>query len=119
MVNKSRGKITVGEEGQKKQLEIIDFVQAQFKDNRLIAIAGIEDGTLVLSIENPLSTGRSGQTNIWLSKESALGLMSTCFLYFGCKGENIEKLFMDSVANNDLIDFTCSDNLNNNHDFGG
>ncbi len=108
----SRGKITVGiGSGEQKEIEVLDFVQSTFKDNRVITTAGLEDGSMLITVENPKSTGRASQATIWLSKESVLGILSTCFLYFGCKGEDVQSLFLDSVQNKDMLDFTYSDNL--------
>jgi len=48
------GKITIGYgTSEQKELQIIDFVQAHFKDNRVITISQIEDGSFVSAVENP------------------------------------------------------------------
>lgn len=110
--NMSRGKITVGaKSAEQKEIDILDFVQSVFKDNRVITVAGLEDGSMLISVENPESTGRASHATIWLSEESVLGVLSTCLLYFGCKGEDIESLFLNSLRNKDMVDFTYSDNL--------
>ncbi len=109
----TKGKITVGYgSAEQKEIDILDFVQSTYKDNRVITAAGLEDGSMLISVENPASTGRAPQANIWLSKESVLGIISTCFLYFGSKGENIESLFLRSLKDKEIVEFTCSDNLN-------
>lgn len=106
-----RGKLTVGVGGSSRELEIIDFVQAYFLNNRVVSVCSLEDGSIVISVENPPSSGRAAQSNIWLSKESVIGLMTTLFLYFGCKAEDIESLFRKTVENKDMLDFSYSDNL--------
>lgn len=107
----SRGKVTVGfGTAEQKEMEIIDFVQAEFRDHRLISISEIEDGSLVTVVENPKSTGRNTQATIWLSKESFIGMLSTAFIYFSAKGEDLGKLMQTAVENNQ-IDYTFSDNL--------
>jgi hypothetical protein len=107
----SRGKITVGYGStDQREMEIIDFVQAKFKDNRFVTVGGIEDGSLVVMVENPASTVRNAQTNLWLTKESFIGLLSTAFLYFSCKGEDMDKLLMEALEKED-IDYVYSDNL--------
>lgn len=107
----SRGKVTVGfGTAEQKEMEIIDFVQAEFKDHRLISISEIEDGSLVTVVENPKSTSRNTQATIWLSKESFIGMLSTAFIYFSAKGEDLGKLMQTAVENNQ-IDYTFSDNL--------
>lgn len=106
------GKITVGvgTNGQ-RELQVVDFVQAHFKDNRIISVSQIEDGTFVGVVENPPSTGRNPQASIWLSKESFIGLLSTAMLYFNVKGEDMQKLLEESIQGNE-VDYSFSDNLN-------
>lgn len=107
----SRGKITVGfGTTEQKEMEIINFVQAKFKDHRLIGISQIEDDSLVVVVENPMSSGRNTQATIWLSKESFVGVLATAFLYFSAKGEDLGKLIQESVEKNE-INYTLSDNL--------
>lgn len=108
------GKIRVGVgTNQQKELEIIDFVQARFKNNRIISISQIEDGSFVGAVENPPSSGRSTQSTIWLSKESFFGLLSTAMLYFNLKGEDMQKLLEESVEGG-KVDYSFSDNLKDN-----
>ena len=109
--NMSRGKITVGYgTAEQRELEIVDFVQAEYKDHRLISISQIEDGSLVAVVENPQSSGRNIQATIWLSKESFVGMLSTAFLYFSAKGEDLSQL-MKTVVEKDDIQYSYSDNL--------
>jgi len=105
------GKITVGY-GTKEQreLEIKNFVQANFIDNRLINIAEIEDGSYLIAVENPQSTGRATQVSIWLGKESFIAVLGTAHLYLSAKGEDSGRLLQEVTVNND-IQFSFSDNL--------
>ena len=108
---KNNGKITVGYgTSEQKELSIINFLQARFKDNRLISISEIEDGTFVGSVQNPPSTGRNPQSVIWLSKDSLIGLVSTAILYFNIKGEDLHSLIQEATLNED-INYNFSDNL--------
>lgn len=105
------GKITVGiGTKDQRELEIVDYVQAHFKDNRIISVSQIEDGSFVGTVENPPSTGRNTQSSIWLSRESFIRLLSTAMLYFNVKGEDMQKLLEESIENNE-IDYTFSNNL--------
>lgn len=107
------GNITVGVgTGQMRDLEITDFVQAAYEDNRVVTISEIEDGTMCAMVENIGSSGRAPQANIWLSKESFIAVLSTAFIYFDLKGEDIKPLF-ESIAKNEGIEYRCSDNLKN------
>lgn len=105
------GKVTVGVGSlEQRQLEIIEFIQARYKDNRVVSVAKLEDETFVLGVENPRSTGRSDQATIWLSRESAIGLIATTLIYFTSEGVDFEKLLSDSLEKND-IDISYSENL--------
>lgn len=65
-----------------KKIDIVDFIQSEFKDHRLITVAKLEDETFLLSVENPQSTGRASQSNMRLTEESLLGLFASCLIYF-------------------------------------
>lgn len=108
---KSRGKVTVGygQSGQ-SDLEIVDFVQAEYLDHRLVSISQLEDESYCLVVENPISTSRNPQSVMRLSKESFIGLLSTSFLYFSCKGEDLGEM-MKEVVESENIQYTFSDNL--------
>jgi hypothetical protein len=107
----SYGEITVGYgTPEQRELKIVDFVQAKFKDHRLISISQIEDGSLTTVVENPALSGRNSQASIWLSKESFVGMLSTAFLYFSAKGEDLGEL-MKQVIEKDDITYSYSDNL--------
>lgn len=108
----SRGKIIVGcGTAEQRELEIVDFLQAEFKGHRLISISQIEDGSLVVAVENPASSGRNTQATIWLTKESFVGMVAAAFLYFSAKGEDFGELIKAAVQRKD-INYTYSDNLN-------
>lgn len=108
------GKITVGVgTSQQTDLEMVDFVQAKFKDNRIITVSEIEDGSLIGVVENVRSSGRASEASIWLSKESFIGLISTAMLYFNIKGEDMQELLKQSLDEED-VKYTFSDNLNDN-----
>jgi hypothetical protein len=105
------GTVTVGTGGpQQQDLEVINFVQSKYTDNRLISISELEDNTFMLVVENPASTGRATQSAMRLSKESFMALIAGSFLYFTCKGENMSQM-MEDLATNGLIDYSFSDNL--------
>ena len=106
------GKFTAGYgTSEEKELQIVDFVQANYKDNRIISISHIEDGTFVGAVENPPSTGRITQATIWLTKESFIGLLITAMLYFNAKGEDMQKLIEESITGKE-VHYSFSDNLN-------
>lgn len=105
------GKITIGcGSKDEKELEIVDFIRANFIDNRLVSICKIEDESFLLSVENPSSTGRATQSTMWLSKESLTGLLTTIMLYFNVKEEDMDEMF-EQIAKDKEVNYTCSDNL--------
>ena len=105
------GAITVGTGTlNEHKIEIVDFIQAKYKDNRLVSMSQLEDKSFVVAVENPESSGRNTQATIWLSKESVIAMLSTCMMYFTAKEENINELLKESTEGN-LINYSFSDNL--------
>lgn len=69
-------------EGNKKTFSIVNFVRSEFKDNRLVSIGETDEGTYILSVENPGDSDRKKQANICLTEESLIGLLATIHLFF-------------------------------------
>lgn len=110
MAENKYGTITVGTAGDSKQLAISDYIRAQYADHRLVSVVGIEDGSTVLLVENPESSGRATSQNMRLSKESLIGLLSTIMLYYSLKGINLEAE-LKAASTKDKIEYSGSDNL--------
>ncbi|WP_336716312.1 hypothetical protein [Chryseobacterium mucoviscidosis] len=114
MENENYGKVTVGfGSPEQHELEIKDFIQADFKDHRLISMAKLEDESFLLSVENPPSSGRATQQAIRLSLESTIGLVSTVMLYFNKKGLDMDSLIQQAVETYE-INFSISQNISQN-----
>lgn len=110
--NKSIGKAKVGAgTQQEKEMEIMDFVQAIFKDDRKVSIAKLEDGSMIISVDNPVSSGRCPSSDICLSEESVMAVMNTVLIYFLSKGRNIKELVRNSLSSGD-IEIKYSYNIN-------
>jgi len=107
MKDSKYGKVVTGS----GELEIIDFVQATFKDNRVITVATLEDGSYALLVENPESSGRNAVSKMWLSKESTLGLFSTISMLFEAKGIDMIEELRQTVNSDGKISYGLSDNL--------
>lgn len=65
---------------EQREIGVDDYVQAQFKDGRLITVMKLEDNSFMSVVENPEKSGRHPRQEIWLSEESFAGLMSVCWL---------------------------------------
>ena len=97
-MSESKGKITIGVgSSMQRDLEVTDFIQTVFPDNRIISVADIEDGTIMCSVENPESTGRAPKQSMWLSKESFAGLISLGILYYSRKGIDLKEEIEDML----------------------
>lgn len=109
--NNDYGHATVGAgTSTPKELKIIDFLQATFKNNRLASVTELEDGAFGLAIENPPSSGRSNQTML-LSKESLLAVVSVTMLFLKLKGLDFDVELEKALGGSDSIDYACSENL--------
>jgi len=105
------GKITVGfGTSAERELDVVSYVSTKYKDNRLVSVSELEDGSFVGVVENPASTGRNPQSIIWLSKESFIGLISTAIMYLNMKKEDVEKLLEEAVSK-EAVEYSYSDNL--------
>jgi hypothetical protein len=108
---KNYGTVTIGfGEPEQKELKVVDIVQATYTDHRLISTCGLEDGSYLVSVENPASTGRSPSEKMRLSEESLIGLMSTIILYFNCKDVDVLQKIKDASGKG-AIEYTASENL--------
>lgn len=94
----------------KHEHKIVDHIQARYVDNRLITVASVEDGSTILSVENPESTGRAKTSQMRLSRESMVGLLSTVMLYYDAKGINLQKE-LEETAVGGKIEYTVTNNL--------
>lgn len=105
------GVVTVGAFSKEpRELPILSFIQSHFKDNRLISIMEVEDNGYVIAVENPESSGRGGKQVVWLSEESLVGFIMSCFFMFGAKGKSMDAMMRNSLDNNE-IRYSYSDNL--------
>lgn len=107
------GKATVGiGTTEMREIDILNYLQAQYKDHRLISIAQVEDDveSFIVTVENPESTGRATKQSIWLSKESLMGFVSAVMLYFTAKKENLDELLKNCVSDKE-IGYSVSDNI--------
>lgn len=107
------GKATIGfGTSEQKELDIVDFLKAEFKDNRLISVCMLEDESYIFSVENPASSGRSPHQSIRLGKESIIGMLSTMLLYFNTKlGKNgMQEAIQEASVRNE-INYSASNNL--------
>lgn len=104
--NKSYGKILV--EG--KELDIINFIQATFKDNRLVTVSETEIGTFAISIKNKIESGRYPEVINHLTKDSFVAMLGACAAYFMQKNENLNDLIRE-MTNDESFSFNVSDNL--------
>lgn len=104
------GEVTIGGGGQlQRKAKIKSFLQAEYKDHRLITVFQFEEA-FGLSIENPESTGRSSQ-NMHLSKESLVALLSTAIMYLEMAGMDIREL-LNEATKSDNINFSYSKDIN-------
>lgn len=103
------GVVSIIEEGKDfekvvKEIDITDYVRAEFKDHRLCTVVRTEENTFVLAVENPASSGRNPLSQMHLTEESMLGLLNAIFLYYMHNNIDIEAK-MKELVNSDNIEF--------------
>lgn len=109
---KTYGKAVIAAEtSERREVDVIDFVQASYTGNRVITVSSLDnDEGYILSVENVASSGRNPNSQMFLSKESFIGLMSTSILYWGCKGIDMADLIKEATQGKS-INYNFSDNL--------
>lgn len=112
-INEDYGVITLVN-GEKIPIE--SFLQAEYKDHRLISVVKF-NGNYGITIENPPSTGRSNQ-NLHITKESLIALISTTLIYFEMSGIDIKSEITDATKF-DSINFSYSKDLEPKNILGG
>lgn len=106
------GFATVGHmTSEERKIEIKSFVQAQYKDNRMIMVSELEDESYILVVENFKSSGRNLEQKIWLSRESFVGLLNTAIIHLIMKGESLDDMVKEATEGKDIF-YRRSDNLN-------
>ena len=107
------GEITIGYGTAKEgKLKIKDFISANYLDNRKVDIIGVEDGSVVLQIENYPGSGRSPKQNMRVSQESFAALVFTINLYLRAKNTDINDFLKSAVPDDSgRVTYSCSDNL--------
>lgn len=71
--SKNIGEITLGYGSDSaRKVVITDMVRCEFADHRLVTVAHTDEDAYLLSVENPQSTGRASQTNMYLTEEAQL-----------------------------------------------
>ena len=99
-------------QGNPKEMEILDFIQASFVGDRTVTIGKIEDGNYLLNIVRKPETGEPIQSYMFLTKESMIALFATMSLYFSATGEDVDKLLKE-VIDHDSMDYILSPNIEN------
>ena len=100
------------EQGNTKEMDILDFIQASFVGDRRVTIGKIEDGNYLLDIVRTPENENPIQSHMFLTKESMVALLATMSLYFSATGEDVGGL-LKSVMTKDSMDYILSPNLEN------
>ena len=99
---KSIGTVEIGDGVRTRQVEITDWVRSTFKDHRLCTVIRTEENSFVLSVENPISSGRSAKCNIHLTEDSMLAMISSIMIYYEHHGIDITKRMAELVNSGSL-----------------
>ena len=109
--SKDYGKVTTGYGTDKqKEYKVVEFVNATYNDNRKITVSKLEDDSLFLTIENPPSSGREPMSMLRVSKDSLVGLLTTCLMYSNSVGWDL-KTELENQMNGESVGYSHSDNI--------
>lgn len=105
------GSLTVGfNTPEQREIPIESFFRVYFADNRLCNCVKIKDGSYVVSVENPESSGRNTKQQIWVSPESLLGMITAVLFHFESDGKDLMELMKKATKDNGF-NYDFSDNL--------
>ena len=107
--SKNIGEITLGYGSDSaRKVVITDMVRCEFADHRLVTGAHTDEDAYLLSVENPQSTGRASQTNMYLTEGSAAALFYTYILYLEHNGIDVNELFKKYILDDQEIKYEFS-----------
>lgn len=94
-----------------KEVGIIEYFQMDFIGGRHISVVELEDGNFLLSVENPISSGRNPMQTLVLTRESFIAL-GTVYNFFFSKRFNggVEKM-LEELKIGEEFHYSCSPNL--------
>ena len=104
---KSIGTVEIGDGYKIRQVEMTDWVRSAYKDHRLCTVIRTAENSFVLSVENPTSSGRAAQSNIHLTEDSMLAMISAIFIYYEHHGIDITKR-MAELVNSESMNYEFS-----------
>lgn len=113
MEDKNLGIVTIGYGSEhERKVKITNMVRCEFSDHRLVTVAKTEEGCYLLSVENPVSSGRETQTSMYLTEGSAVALLSTYMLYLEHNEIDADELFKKYMLSDKEIKYEFSPKIN-------
>ncbi len=107
---KSIGKVYILDSATQKPLSevaITDMVRSTFKDHRMCTVARTEENTFVVAIENPPSTGRLSLSQMHLTEDSMIALVSCISLFYEHNKIDLRQKVKD-ILMSDTLNFEYS-----------
>lgn len=105
------GSVTVGYGSPfERKIPVESFLRVQWNDHRLCSVSKIGDGSYILAVENPASSGRNTENTMWLSPESFTGLLVAAMFHLQASGVNFDELLQEFTKGKDIL-YDFSDNL--------
>lgn len=107
--SKDIGEITLGFDNESaRKVVITDMVRCEFEYHRLVTVAYTDEDAYLLSVENPQSSGRATQSNMYLTEGSAVALLYTYILYLEHNGIDVNELFKKYILDDKEIKYEFS-----------
>lgn len=103
---KEYGIVKVTDYTGEREVAIVDFLQMEYTNCRLISCIKTEENAYILSVENPKSTGRAERAQIVLTEESLYGLLNTVMMFFSKNNVDVSKIMLEQYPH-DEIRYMC------------
>ncbi len=95
---------------EEREVSITSFCRLQFPDHRLCTTFKLETDAYCLVVENPPSTGREPINQMYLSKESLMGVLASAIIHLSGEGVDFEDI-LSEITNGKDIQYELTPNL--------
>lgn len=109
----SYGKVGIEDVNGFREIDIVEFLSGDFRDGRKVSVYETEESSFIMLVENPETSGRAIKSEIHLSKESFIALMSMMHLFLDARGRDLNQLLQQEIKQNEIT-YSCSNTLTKN-----
>lgn len=84
-----------GEDGNEKIYELLDTLEIEYGEERLISISQVEGGSYYIRIMNDKDSDRLQVLDMWLTEKSMLSLVNTILFHLHLNNKNYTEMLKE------------------------